>query len=87
MAANSRAHKRQSIYTGGAVYDGSGRKLTECHIRNVSVGGAQLELSEDLALPQVFTLSLTQSGNVRRACRRIWQFSTVVGVRFDKSAD
>jgi hypothetical protein len=51
-------------------------------LRNVSATGAQIELSREIELPKKFLLSLSESGQVRRQCTIVWQFSTVVGVHF-----
>lgn len=85
MSANNRSHKRQPVSTDAMIYDSKGNPLVSCTLRNVSVGGAQLELAKEIEIPQAFVLSLSRTGDVRRSCRKVWQFSTVAGVKFDKS--
>jgi hypothetical protein len=80
--ANARKDKRKAIEADGMVYDMQGQPVVAVKLRNVSVGGAQLELIEELDLPSVFQLALTRDAAVRRSCKRIWQFATVVGVSF-----
>jgi hypothetical protein len=53
----------------------------ECYILDISENGACLDVG-DLAVPRVFGLSLTASGEVRRACTLIWRRGELVGVRF-----
>jgi hypothetical protein len=86
MAANNRSSKRQPIVVDGMIYDHSGQKLAQCTLRNVSVGGAQLELMQEIVVPQTFLLSLSHDGHVRRSCSKVWQFATVLGVKFSERA-
>ena len=86
MAANNRSTKRQPVAVDGMIYDHRGQKLAQCTLRNVSVGGAQLELMQEFVVPQTFLLTLSHDGHVRRSCSKIWQFATVVGVRFGERA-
>jgi hypothetical protein len=87
MAATRRRNRRKSrrnrISVDGMIYTGDGAPLLACRLRNVSAGGAQLELAQDMAMPRSFILSLSRTGGVRRACRTVWQLATVVGIRFD----
>jgi hypothetical protein len=80
--ANARKDKRKSVETEGMVYDLQGKPLVAVKLRNVSVGGAQLELSQEIDLPVAFQLALTRDTAVRRSCKRVWQFATVAGVSF-----
>ena len=86
MAANNRSSKRQLIAVDGMIYDHRGQKLAQCTLRNVSVGGAQLELMQEVVVPQTFLLSLSHDGHVRRSCSKVWQFATVLGVKFSERA-
>ena len=83
MATNNRTHRRQAVEIDGMIYDTRGNKLAHCVLRNVSVGGAQLELDREADIPAVFLLALSHDGHVQRHCRKVWQFATVLGVRFD----
>jgi hypothetical protein len=82
MAPNLRKDKRKPIAADGMIYDLQGKPLVTVTVKNVSVGGAQLEMTAEVELPQVFSLVLTRSGNVRRPCKKAWQFATVAGVSF-----
>ena len=53
----------------------------QCYVINISENGACLEVG-DIAVPEVFGLSLTAGGEVRRVCALIWRRGGVVGVRF-----
>ena len=84
MATDGRKAKRQSVQHDGVVHAASGEAIARCRLRNISKTGAQIELSRDVDLPQRFVLSLSSQGQVHRRCHLVWQFSTVVGARFDK---
>ena len=79
---NNRKAKRQSVTYGGMIYSHTGDCIAQCKLRNISATGAQLELQKEMELPSHFVLSLSFGGEVRRRCGLVWQFSTVVGVRF-----
>jgi len=81
--SDNRLSKRRVVEIHGMIYDQHGKKLAHCVLRNVSVGGAQLELDREADLPEAFLLSLSPDGHVQRHCRKVWQFATVLGVRFD----
>ena len=83
MASNKRAFKRQPVEIEGMIYDQHGKQLAHCVLRNVSEGGAQLELDREADIPEAFLLALSHDGHVQRHCRKRWQFATVVGVKFD----
>jgi hypothetical protein len=58
--------------------------LAQCTVRNISIKGAQLELMREIVVPQTFLLTLSHDGHVRRACSKVWQFATVLGVKFSE---
>jgi hypothetical protein len=82
MTANLRREKRQSIEVDGMLYDLHDKALVKIAVRNVSPGGAQIEMAKEVKLPASFLLALTRDGSVRRKCRKIRQFATVAGVAF-----
>jgi hypothetical protein len=82
MSANNRSTKRQPVEVVGMIYDHQGKQLAPCTLCNVSIGGAQVELTQEVELPATFFLTLSQDGHVRRSCRNVWQFATVVGIKF-----
>jgi hypothetical protein len=82
MSAEGRKFKRRAVYHTAMIYAVDGARLTPCVVRNVSVGGAQIELQREVNLPKIFMLSLSENGQVRRRCKIVWQFATAVGVSF-----
>jgi hypothetical protein len=82
MSTNHRAAKRQPVEIDGMIYDHHGKQLAHCMIRNISVGGAQLGLMQEAEIPETFLLALSHDGHVLRHCHKVWQFATVLGVKF-----
>jgi hypothetical protein len=56
-----------------------GRDLIQCGIRNISLGGACLELSEKAELPDEVTLVI---GNVMRQAKIVWRKWNQIGIMF-----
>jgi PilZ domain len=82
MSGEGRRAKRRSVYHSAMIYGTDGARIAPCVVRNVSVGGAQIELQREVSLPKTFLLSLSENGHVRRRCKIVWQFATAVGVSF-----
>jgi hypothetical protein len=61
------------------VFDGGRRKMA-CIIRNLSDGGAKLEVEKVAGLPNSF--DLFARGLDRRSCRVAWRALREVGVQF-----
>jgi hypothetical protein len=53
----------------------------ECRVRNMSSGGACLELEHRTSLPNDFSL-LIKPECVRRSCRLVWRSASHAGVQF-----
>ena len=72
---------RRRIFKHGsiAIHDGASR--LPCVIRNISDGGARIELQSVLAVPDSFTLTVSDIGGHRRVRKR-WQTNEIVGVEF-----
>jgi hypothetical protein len=82
MAIKPPRAKRQSVSHDAMIYETAGAQIAPCVLRNISVTGAQIELQRETDLPKTFMLSFSANGGVRRRCTIVWQFSTVVGVKF-----
>jgi hypothetical protein len=59
------------VYQGGSV---------ECRVRNISDGGARLELTGQQLLPHTFELHIT--GMPARQCSLRWAKDNLIGVQF-----
>jgi hypothetical protein len=57
-----------------------------CTIRNLSAGGACLELASQVGIPDAFDLIIGE-GNVRRPCRVAWRKANRMGVQFAHRLD
>ena len=76
-----RAHPRYRVFKGGrlAFHSGDG---VECTVRNISPGGARVDVTSPISLPQSFML-LIEADHFQRLCRPIWSHDIQIGVAFD----
>jgi hypothetical protein len=86
MRKELRRAKRRRVKLTAMIYARDGRVIAECEVRDVSATGAQLALPREIDLPREFVLSLAQAGQVRRRCKKVWQFSILAGVAFSEMA-
>lgn len=76
-----RHSERRRTYKGGQIVFNHGRSVIDCTIKNMSRGGAALNVESALGIPNEFIL-VVSSGNVRKACRVAWKTETLIGVAF-----
>jgi hypothetical protein len=57
-----------------------GKACVPCTVRNLSDGGARLQVQSTFGLPSAFDLAL--DGNAPRACKVIWLDATTLRVQF-----
>ena len=72
-AVRHRVLKRGTIAFGGGGFD--------CTVRNLSTGGARIDLTDPVALPPTFLLVIEADQFIRR-CRSVWNNRTQMGVAF-----
>ena len=72
-----REARRTALKSGRIVYPGGS---VECKLRNISDGGARLEISGQQLLPHTFELHIT--GMPVRQCSLRWARDNLVGVQF-----
>ena len=77
-----RTAPRQKVLKHGTLSFGGGRGL-DCMVRNISSGGARLDVANPFDLPQSFML-LIETDQFMRRCRPVWCSGTRVGVAFDQ---
>jgi hypothetical protein len=82
MSEKQPRSRRQPVAQDGMIYGDDGARIAPCRLRNISTTGAQIELHREADLPKTFRLALSENGRVQRRCTIVWQFSTVVGVKF-----
>jgi len=76
-----RKEARLRTLKSGRIVLPNGNSTISCTIRNLSAGGACLELASQLGIPDAFDLIIGE-GNVRRPCRVAWRKANRMGVQF-----
>ena len=77
-----RTAPRQKVLKHGTLSFGRGCGL-DCMVRNISSGGARLDVANPFSLPQSFML-LIETDQFMRRCRPVWCSGTRIGVAFDQ---
>jgi two-component system cell cycle response regulator len=80
VSENHRASDRVRALKGAKVVLNDSSTM-DCMIRNLSEGGARLEFSDPVALPDQFELLIT-ADNTLVPVRRAWTRGNAVGVAF-----
>ena len=75
------APRRNTMINAHIVYDQGRRRMT-CIIRNLSEGGAKLEVGKVIGVPATF--DLITPGHRPHACRVVWRSLKELGVHFIK---
>jgi ribosomal protein L19 len=74
-----RATQRYRVFKGGTItFENSG---IACTVRNISEGGAAIDLDAPVTLPQSFKLSIARDNFVRN-CRAVWRSDRRIGLAF-----
>jgi hypothetical protein len=74
-----RTAQRFRVFKGGTIaFAGTG---IACTVRNLSTGGAAIDLEGAVELPPSFTLSIACDHTVRE-CRAVWRNDRRVGLAF-----
>jgi PilZ domain len=77
---DKRDSQRQHVLKAGTIlFDGSG---TDCLVRKISLGGANLEVESQTGIPDSFDLVIDVEGSNQR-CHVVWRKARRVGVAFD----
>ena len=82
---NRRRERRIKCYRGGKVVFNNGFAVFDCILRNISNGGAMLEMESLLGIPTYFQLHTEQDAPARR-CQVMWRTSNRMGVAFHPDA-
>ena len=76
-----RVHRNRTLKTGRIVVSAKAPKI-ECAVRNLSGGGAHLQIaSGTFGIPDEFDLAVGM-GDERHHCHVIWRTENKLGVRF-----
>ncbi|MDE2378706.1 PilZ domain-containing protein [Bradyrhizobium sp.] len=74
-----RAAQRHRVFKGATIaFEGLG---VACTVRNMSTGGAAIDLDSPVALPEAFTLSIACDHSEHR-CHAVWRSNKRVGIAF-----
>ena len=79
--ANARGSERMRAFMAARILFNKDMMQLDCTIRNLSEGGAKLQISGAVALPDEFDLMIPQK-NQRRRARLCWRQDDACGVRF-----
>lgn len=78
--AERRLDVRRRVFKGGTImFDGTG---VDCTVRNMSDGGAALDITRGTVLPPRFRLSI-KADDFMIGCRLVWSNGQRVGIAFD----
>ncbi len=80
MIEKRTAPRHKVLKHGTLAFTGGGG--VDCMVRNISSGGARLDVANPFGLPQSFTLVI-QADQFRRPCHPVWCSDTRIGVAFD----
>jgi hypothetical protein len=80
MIVKRTAPRHRVLKQGTLAFNGGGG--VDCVVRNISSGGARLDVANPVGLPQSFTLVI-QIDQFRRHCRPVWCNDSRIGVAFD----
>jgi hypothetical protein len=76
-----RREPRVRVFLGGTITFNKRRSNLDCHIRNVSSGGAWIALEGAALVPDEFDFSIPCRERTSRA-RMIWRTADAAGIRF-----
>jgi len=80
MRLEQRLSPRRNVTIEAQVVFGAGQKRVDCIIRNISDGGAKLEVARVSVLPNTFDLVI--GDKAIQPCRVAWRALREVGVEF-----
>ena len=80
MAEVRRDERVRALLRARILFNNNSSSI-DCMVRNISGGGAKLEISSALTVPSEFDLDVPQKGRTYRA-RLMWRDATYIGVQF-----
>ena len=78
--SNRRGQFRRTVIKGARIIFNDGMSTLNCRVRDMTAGGARLDLSTQQLLPHEFELQV--SGSLSRRCGLCWARGNSIGVRF-----
>ncbi|MGQ4272434.1 PilZ domain-containing protein [Terrihabitans sp. B22-R8] len=78
---NKRSSVRMRTLKGAQLIVANGFSSFDCIVRNMSAGGALVELPSTIGIPSHVTLRM-KDGSPERACHVAWRTDSRMGLRF-----
>jgi hypothetical protein len=78
---DNRVNPRVRSFLRGEIVHSAGSIRIECLIRDLSDGGARLQVARSVIIPDPFELQIQQKGLIHR-CRIIWRHEDELGAQF-----
>jgi hypothetical protein len=82
--AELRASPRHRVFKGAVIVFNAGRSTFNCIMRDLSLGGAKLQIESPRGIPDTFDLLTPDTP--RRPCRVAWRNGLSVGIAFLNAA-
>jgi hypothetical protein len=79
MSEKRTVYRRRLLKTGFIIISDKAPKI-QCALKNLSEGGAALQVSTTVGIPANFDVILD---GTRRRCRSQWRTDTKIGIRFN----
>ena len=80
MHDERRLHPRTRIFRAAQLFGPA--HLCHCIVRDISMGGAGLIMSNTSSIPDTFDLSF-DGARTLRPCRVVWRTTTEIGLQFE----
>jgi len=81
---NRRRERRQRVYRRARIVFNNGYAVFDCIVRNISKGGAMLEMETLLGVPRSFQI-IVDYDKRPRPCEVVWHSETRMGVAFGEA--
>jgi hypothetical protein len=79
VAPDGRRERRMRVLKSASIVFNGGYSVYDCRVKNVSDGGALLELASLVGIPSRFDITLD---GVRHSCSVMWRTDRLMGVAF-----
>ena len=76
-----RSERRRRVYKRARIVFDNGYAVFDCIVRNLSGGGAMLEVETPLGVPRAFRIVMSHDAK-GRPCRVVWRTEKRMGVAF-----
>jgi hypothetical protein len=83
MDERRKALRHRTFKAAQIAFKGHGAAI-DCKVRNLSAGGACLDIASSIGIPELFDLVFTSDHSVR-PCRVIWRKAQQIGIEFQQN--